>query len=124
MRQRLQAYVPILLIALTVQILAPIGASWAAAIAASDPLRSVEICHAAPAGFPSQQDDSTGQGVHDACTLCCVGQATAALDTPQPMLLDPPYRLAAIVVWHRPALVLAVLRAGSNTQARAPPSAI
>ncbi|WP_316184944.1 MULTISPECIES: DUF2946 family protein [unclassified Bradyrhizobium] len=124
MRQRLQAYVPILLIALTVQILAPIGASWAAAIAVSDPLRSVEICHSAPAGSPSQQDDSTGQGVHDACTLCCVGQAAAALDTPQPMLLDLPCRPAASVTWYRPALVLAVLRAGSNTQARAPPSAI
>ena len=38
MRRRLKKFLPIVLIALVVQIFAPIGACWAASIAASDPL--------------------------------------------------------------------------------------
>ena len=45
MRRRLRKFFPIVLIALTVQIFAPIGACWAASIAASDPLHAAIICH-------------------------------------------------------------------------------
>ena len=45
MRRRLQKYLPIILIALMVQILAPVVACWAAAVAASDPLNTAQICH-------------------------------------------------------------------------------
>jgi hypothetical protein len=38
MRSRLQKFLPVVLIALAVQVLAPIAACWAAAIAMSDPL--------------------------------------------------------------------------------------
>ena len=38
MRRRFQKYLPIVLVALMVQIFAPIGACWAAAVVASDPL--------------------------------------------------------------------------------------
>ena len=41
MRRRLNNFLPIVLIALLVQIFAPIGACWAASIAASDPLAGV-----------------------------------------------------------------------------------
>ena len=40
MRRRLRNFIPIVLMALAVQILAPIGACWAASIAASDPLHN------------------------------------------------------------------------------------
>ena len=43
MRRRLQKFLPIVLLALMVQILAPIGACWAAAVAVSDPLGSAVI---------------------------------------------------------------------------------
>ncbi len=43
--RRLKNFLPIVLIALMVQILAPIGACWAASIAASDPLAGAVICH-------------------------------------------------------------------------------
>ena len=44
MRKRLKNFLPIVLIALLVQIFAPIGACWAASIAASDPLAGAVIC--------------------------------------------------------------------------------
>jgi len=60
MRRRLKNFLPIVLIALAVQIFAPIGACWAASIAASDPLSRAVICHGnAAAG--SGQADQTGQ---------------------------------------------------------------
>jgi hypothetical protein len=120
MRQRLHALLPILLIALMVQIIAPIGAAWAAAIAASDPLRSVEICHGDPTGSSSQDNDG-GQHVHEACLLCCAVHAGASLDAPQPVSVDAPYRQAHVVIWRAHALTLFASRAGSNAQARAPP---
>ena len=56
MRRRLKNFLPIVLIALAVQIFAPIGACWAASIAASDPLHGAAICHGN--GFdPDQTND-------------------------------------------------------------------
>ena len=45
--RRLKNFLPIVLIALMVQIFAPIGACWAASIAASDPLAGAAICRPA-----------------------------------------------------------------------------
>jgi hypothetical protein len=62
------------LLALVMQILAPVAPSWAAGIAAADPLRSADICHS---------DASTGTGdqgleqyAHDG--LCAIGVSYAA----------------------------------------------
>ena len=63
MRRRFQKFLPIILIALVVQILAPIGVTFAAAIAASDPLSAVPICHGDQEGLPSH-DDRSGRA-HD-----------------------------------------------------------
>ena len=120
MRQRLHGFFPILLIALMVQIFAPIGATWAAAVATADPLRGLEICHSGPSGVPAGGDQN-GQHVHEACVLCCALQAGAALDAPQPVSVDAPHRGVGIVVWHAYVLAASAARAGSNTQARAPP---
>ena len=120
MRQRLRGFFPILLIALMVQILAPIGATWTAAVAASDPLRGLEICHSDPSGAPAS-DDQSGQHVHDACALCCAAQAGAALDAPQPVAFAAPILEGRRVVWHASTFMLAASRVGSNAKARAPP---
>jgi hypothetical protein len=122
MRQRLHGFFPILLIALMVQIFAPIGATWTAAAAASDPLRLIEICHGGSGGSPSQ-DDRSGQHAHDSCVLCCAAQAAASLDTPQPTIVAAPVLEARRVVWHANELHLTTSRIGSNAKARAPPSA-
>jgi Protein of unknown function (DUF2946) len=122
MRQRLQRFFPIVLIALVVQILAPIGACWAAAFAASDPLRAIEICHSDPASTSERADQGSSHRDHDgACAICCVTQANASFDSPQPVAIAIPYRDVARVVWRDCAPYLSRAPPGSNAQARAPP---
>jgi hypothetical protein len=123
MRRHLQKYLPIVLIALMVQIFAPIGACWAA-VAASDPLATAEICHDSGTAA-GQAGDQTG-GEHrehgSACAICCLASASASIDTPTFAAVAYPYRQTARVVWHSQSADLAAFRAGSNAQARAPPS--
>ena len=119
MRQRLQAFLPIMLIALMVQILAPIGVAWASAIAASDPLRGLEICHSQPGSQPAGDESRTKPG--DFCALCCA--APAALGGPELSAVDVPQREAFGVVWRANTPDALVKRVFSNAQARAPPAA-
>jgi hypothetical protein len=124
MRRQLQKFLPIVLIALAVQILAPIAASWAAAIASSDPLQAAEICHSLPDGS-GQTDQGGDHHDHDgACLICCAVHASAAVDTPRDAALSVPYRLTTRVVWHMVARDISPARNRSTTQARAPPHAI
>jgi Protein of unknown function (DUF2946) len=123
MRQRLQLLIPVLLVALMVQILAPVGASWAAALAISDPLRAVEICHSDSAGSPAR-DDQGSSHAHDECGLCCAAQVAASLDAPPSVTVAEPHLRASTVTWRALALTSSGSRVGSNRQARAPPSLV
>lgn len=125
MRRR-QQFLPILVIALMAQILAPIAACWAASAAAADPLQSIEICHTKVLSGVGQGDEIGGQtGDHQksdsACSLCCVAQATASLDAPQTALTRTD-RHWQRVAWSDKAPRVSRCRSGSNAQARAPPS--
>jgi hypothetical protein len=124
MRQRLRKYFPVFLIALMVQILAPIGASLAVAMAVSDPLAAAEICQDHASSVPAPDDQGNQHQTHDAnCVLCCVFNGSAApANTPDTVGLAVPYRNDQGVVWHARTLQLADSFAGSNTRARAPPS--
>ena len=122
MRRRFQKFLPIILIALVVQILAPIGATWAAAMTAGDPLGAAPICHGAQEGTPAQGGPAGGGRAHDgACSVCCVAQA-ASLDTLKTAISAVPYRVAVRVNWRDEAPASVPARAGSHAQARAPPS--
>ena len=122
MRRRLQKYFPIVLIALMVQILAPIAASWAAAMAAADPFGGAEICHSIPASDTAPSDQNTDHRTSDgACPICCVVQASVSLDTPQAVVVATPYRAVARVEWHDQVSGLARSPVGRSAQARAPP---
>jgi hypothetical protein len=122
MRRRLRKFLPIVLIALAVQILAPIAACWAASATASDPLLAAAICHSGAASTPGQPDQGGDHRAHDgSCALCCVTHAGAPLDTPQTAFTTPllqPER----VVWLDHAPDLSGSRPGAHPQARAPPS--
>ena len=125
MRRRLRKFLPIVLIALTVQILAPIAACWAAGIAASDPLHAAAICHdgeASTQGQTSNQTDQTGQPrAHDGCcSVCSVSHTGAPVEAPQTAVTTP-YCQPGRVVWLDRAPELFGSRAGSHAQARAPP---
>ena len=120
MRRRLKNFLPIVLIALAVQIFAPIGACWAASIAASDPLAGAVICHGNGGATPGQTDQ-TGHRAHDGCcSVCSVLQTGAPVDTPQIAAVAierPPGR----VVWHEFAAAFAGPGPARHAQARAPP---
>jgi DUF2946 family protein len=120
MRRRLKNFLPIVLIALAMQIFAPIGACWAAGIAASDPLAAAIICHDNAASTPGQADQH-GDRAHDGCcSVCNVMQTGTPVDTPEAAtaaVAGPSGR----VVWHDFAAGLTGCRAGSHAQARAPP---
>jgi hypothetical protein len=119
--RRLKRYVPIFMIALMVQILAPIGAGWAFAAAISDPLAAAEICHQSD---PSSQGSGQSDQTHDlSCVLCCGFIASAAnFSSPEPIAWITPYRSASNVIWRENAPRLAVSSAAAKPKARAPPS--
>jgi Protein of unknown function (DUF2946) len=122
MRGRLKKFLPIVLIALAVQIVAPIAACWAASIAASDPLAAAMICHGNAAAGAGQNDQSGAQGAQrGCCVLCGVLHTGAPVEPPQTAAIFTFDRQVTAVVWHELALDPAASRAGSPEQARAPP---
>src|SRR5436305_13897168 len=119
MRRRLEKFLPIVLIAALVQIFAPIGATWAATIAASDPPHAVPICHAAAAAIPDQPAPSGQPSAHEGCcSVCSVVHSGAPVDVPQAVATTP-FRPAASVVWLDTTPDLSGSRPGSHAQARA-----
>jgi hypothetical protein len=124
MRRRLRKFLPIVLLALVVQVLAPIAACWATGFVASDPLSTAVICHsngASGAGGPI--DQPAGPHVHDVlCCLACAGHAAPSFNAPPHFFVAIPQRLSERVIWHKFALELFGTGAGSAAQARAPPA--
>jgi hypothetical protein len=109
------------LIALMVQILAPIAAWWAAGLVVSDPLHAAAICHDSGASNSGQSDQGGELPAHDGCcSFCSVAHTGAPVDTPQATVATP-YRQFLRVVWLDRALDLPGSRTGSHAQARAPP---
>jgi Protein of unknown function (DUF2946) len=119
MRRRLKNFLPVVLIAPVVQIFAPIGACWAASIAASDPLARAVICH----GNGAPDAGQTGHRAHDGCcSVCSVLQTGAPADVPQIATAIAIERDHARVVWIAFTQDRFASRAGSHAQARAPPA--
>lgn len=119
--RRLKNFLPIVLIALAVQIFAPIGACWAASFAASDPLAGAVICHGRGAPGADQTDQSEHRAHDGCCSFCSVFQSGAPVDVPQIATVDIE-RVAEQVAWRDFAFRLTNARAGSHAQARAPPA--
>ena len=121
MRARLQKFLPIVLIALAMQVLAPIAACWAAGLAVADPLQNTVICHTGDAAGGGLDDPSGAPGAHaGSCSICCLAQANATIEAAQASLLVP-FRLAEGVIWHVQVAVVAATDGRSNARARAPP---
>ena len=121
MRARLRKFLPLVLLALAMQVLAPIAACWATGQAIADPLAAAVICHSASerGGLSDQTGGPTAHA--GACALCCLAQASASLDSPTHTTLPILVRHAERVVWH-PAQAFAIAAPeGSIAQARAPP---
>ena len=122
MRRRLWKFLPIVLMALAVQVLAPIGACWAAAIAASDPLQAAPICSGGATSDANHTDQTGGRHAHDgACSQCCTAQAAVHPDAPASAAAMP-WRQSAAVVWFDRMPNLLGSRTHAHAQARAPPA--
>jgi Protein of unknown function (DUF2946) len=119
--RRLKNFLPIVLIALAVQIFAPIGACWATAIAASDPLAGAVICHGNTSPGEGQTDPASHRAHDGCCSVCSMLQGGAPVDVPQIATIDID-RVAEQVAWRDFAFRLTNARAGSHAQARAPPA--
>ena len=121
MRARLQKFLPLVLLALAMQVLAPIAACWAAGQAVADPLSVGVICHSA--SDPGSPSDQTGApAAHaGACALCCLAQVNSSFDSPPHAALSVPFRHAERIIWHEWEASVLAAREGSSAQARGPP---
>ncbi|MCP3470272.1 DUF2946 domain-containing protein [Bradyrhizobium sp. CCGUVB1N3] len=121
MRARLQKFLPLVLLALAMQVLAPIVACWAAGLAVADPLQNAVICHSTDASGAGAAGQTNLPATHaGSCSICCLAQANATLDSPQPTSANP-LRRAEPVLWHEQAAPAVTSHGRSNARARAPP---
>jgi len=123
MRRRLEIFIPIVLLSVLVQLIAPISAFRVVAIAVSNPLYMASIC----SGMASSQDASPtapAKTQHDGancCAVCAAGHVGAvAVDSP-PLVFVILQRQYQRVAWLEAAEPMPAARTGSNAQARAPP---
>jgi hypothetical protein len=121
MRARLQKFLPLILLALAMQVLAPIAACLAAGQAIADPLNAAAICHGSNEHGSSGDRTDAPAGQAGACALCCLAQAGASFDAPAHAALAIPVRHAARVVWLQADPSAVSAPKGSSAQARAPP---
>ena len=123
MRRRLEAFIPIVLLAMLVQLMAPIAAFRVVANAVSDPLYMATIC----SGMASSQDatpSAPAKTQHDGancCAFCGGGHGGTVAVDPPPLVFVTLQRHYQLVAWLEAADPTPAARAGSNTQARAPP---
>src|ERR1700691_4326412 len=123
MRRRLEAFIPIVMLAILVQLFAPIAAFRVVAYATTDPLYLASIC--SDMTFASDTQTAPAKTPHshsDCCAFCGAGHGGAvALDSP-PLIFVHLQRQCQRVSCLEAADQMPAVRVGSNAQARAPPS--
>lgn len=122
MRRQMGKFLPVVMIAIWVQLFAPIGAYWTMA-AAMDPFGSAPICSPVSAAKADQSAPDGQQQSHpDCCSLCVVAYSGAApLKSPEPIVATI-VRSSQQIVWLDQQFDLPSGQRGSHAQARAPPS--
>jgi len=111
--RRLELYIPIVLLAVLVQLLAPIAAFRVVAYAVSDPLYMASICSGIPPSSDAETDHPAQTHSHGDC--CAI-----AVDPP-PLVFVTLQRQYQRISWLEAAVSKPAIRVGSNAQARAPP---
>jgi Protein of unknown function (DUF2946) len=123
MRRRLEVFIPIVLLAVVVQLSAPIAAFRAVAYATSDPLYMGSICSEMLASADEGQT-APAKTQHDhggCCGFCAIGHGGGVGFEPPPLIFVSLHRVYQRVSWLEAADPMPTVRVGSNTQARAPP---
>ena len=123
MRRRLEVYIPIVLLAVLVQLFAPIAAFRVVAYAISDPLYMASSCSEMASSPDAQTAPATTHDHGNCCAFCGAGHGgVAAVVPPEPVFVTLQGRYQR-VSWLEAADPMPAVRVGSNTQARAPPQA-
>jgi Protein of unknown function (DUF2946) len=121
MRLRLRKLLPIMLMALAVQIVAPVVACWTAVAAVSDPLHGAVICHGDMASGSGPVDPAGVPATHEGCcSVCSISQTGAPIQPPLSALAALSFR-SEPVLWPLAEPDCIYSRAGLLAQARAPP---
>ena len=118
MRRRLARFLPVFLLALAIQVLAPVGACWASALTASDPLAGAPLC----SGIGGGHTPDSGGNVHmrdGSCALCAAATAFSPM-APQ-VAASATARHVFRVAWTAFRPEARAAKAASSAQARAPP---
>jgi hypothetical protein len=122
MRRRLEAFIPIVLLAVLVQLFAPIAAFRVVAYAVSDPLYMTSICSEMTSSSDAQKAPAKTQDHGDCCAFCAAAHGgSIGVDPPQPVFVSL-QRQYQRISWLQAADRMPTVRVGSNAQARAPPS--
>lgn len=122
MRRRLEVFIPIVVLAVLVQLMAPIAAFRVVAYATTDPLYLASICSGMTSASDTQTDPAKTQHQHGGCCAFCVGSHGGAVAVdPPPLIFVSLQRLYQQISWLEAAEAMPVFRVGSNAQARAPP---
>jgi hypothetical protein len=120
MRRRLGKFLPIVMIAMLVQVFAPVAACLAFGNASVDPLAGAICSHAADAVSSQDGQTDTQQGQASCCGLCGVAHSATPTPDPQGSVVTVEREVNA-VIWRELSFVLPSSAARSNAQARGPP---
>ena len=118
MRRGLMRFLPVFLLALTVQILAPIGACFATVLAASDPLSAAVLCRSVSPDHSSDQQPN--HHMRDGSCAACAAVTPFTPPALQPVPIDKA-RHTYRVIWLAFAPDALTAKLTSSPQARAPP---
>jgi hypothetical protein len=124
MRRRLEVFIPIVLLSILVQLIAPIAAFRVVANAVSDPLYMTSIC----SGMTSSQNasqtapDKAQHSGASCCAFCAISFGGAVAVDPPPLVFVTLQRQYQFISWLEAADPMPAVRVGSNAQARAPPT--
>ena len=124
MRRRLAVFIPILLMAVLVQLFAPIAAFRVVAFAVSDPLYFATIC-ADDTSEPGSSQTAPADSKHHSggcCVACAIGHGGGLAAEAPPVIFVTLQRQYQLVSWLEASRSMPPLRTGSNAQARAPPT--
>jgi hypothetical protein len=123
MRRRLELFIPIVVLAVLVQLIAPIAAFRVVAYATSDPLYLASICTETASSQAAQTAPAKTQHDHaECCAFCGAGHGASIAFASPPLIFVTLQRQYQQISWLEAADRMPTIRVGSNTQARAPPS--
>jgi len=122
MGRRLEVFIPIVMLAVLVQLMAPIAAFRVVAYATTDPLYLASICSGMTSASDAQTNPAGTQHHQGDCCAYCVGSHGGAVTVdPPPLIFVSLQRQYQQISWLEATEAIPVFRVGSNTQARAPP---